>query len=584
MVRVVPDVSGLNKEFDYRVPDGWEVPPVGALVRVDLHGRRVAGWVVATAVEPPAGVELRPLIRVSSLGPSAEVIGLARWAAHRWHGRLATLLKTASPDTMVPVGRRSAVGRRRSVETDTDPELAAALARAFANSGVTVLRVAPGHDRFPILVAAGERGNAIVLAPDVAEARHLGGRYRRAGGLVALAGRDFERALAGGVVTGARRAAWATLDDIEAVVVFDEHAESYQEERNPTWHARDVAIERARRLGCPCVLVSPVPSLAALAAADQVVTLGRSHERAGWPVVEVIDRRRDDERGLFSSRLATIVRGPGRVLGIVNRKGRAHLLVCGSCDEVVTTLDGVHLMTEIEGELVAAATGERRPKVCSVCAGTKLKRLRLGVSRVREELAALAGEPVAEITGDASAEDLVSALREHRILVGTEALLHRVPEADVVCFLDFDQELLATRYRAGEQAMALLARAARLVGPRNRGRVAVQTRLPEHRVLTAAVAADPGRFAEAELELRRAAGMPPTSALAEVSGAQAREWLEPLFEPTPPTLPPGVVVMGPREDGRYLVRAGDADQLADVLAELGPAKGRVRVAVDPPRV
>ena len=72
--------------------------------------------------------------------------------------------------------------------------------------------------------------------------------------------------------------------------------------------------------------------------------------------------------------------------------------------------------------------------------------------------------------------------------VGTEAVLHRVTEADAVAFLDFDQELLAPRYRAVEEALALLARAARLVGGRRPGaRVLVQTRVPNHEVLDAAL-------------------------------------------------------------------------------------------------
>ena len=89
-----------------------------------------------------------------------------------------------------------------------------------------------------------------------------------------------------------------------AIVVVDEHDEGLQEERAPTWHARDVAIERARRAGIPCVLLSPCPSLEALDAADRVVEPSRAEERAGWPILDVVDRRRDDPRsGLYSDRL-----------------------------------------------------------------------------------------------------------------------------------------------------------------------------------------------------------------------------------------------------------------------------------------
>ncbi|MEZ5178874.1 MAG: hypothetical protein R2746_11525 [Acidimicrobiales bacterium] len=99
--------------------------------------------------------------------------------------------------------------------------------------------------------------------------------------------------------------------------------------------------------------------------------------------------------------------------------------------------------------------------VCLACGGTRFKALRLGVSRARGELSALAGEAVVEVTASTAPDD--PAVSGARLLIGTEALLHRVAQADAVAFLDFDQELLAPLYRAGEQALALLARAARVV-------------------------------------------------------------------------------------------------------------------------
>ncbi|MFZ9483376.1 MAG: hypothetical protein ACO3AV_10800, partial [Ilumatobacteraceae bacterium] len=87
VARVVPDVTGLDKQFDYLVPD--DLAPrvsVGTRVRVPLHGRRVGGWVVALgAPDPDVPVSrLVPIAQVSSVGPSAEVVELARWAAVRW--------------------------------------------------------------------------------------------------------------------------------------------------------------------------------------------------------------------------------------------------------------------------------------------------------------------------------------------------------------------------------------------------------------------------------------------------------------------------------------------------------------------
>ena len=78
----------------------------------------------------------------------------------------------------------------------------------------------------------------------------------------------------------------------------------------------------------------------------------------------------------------------------------AAMLACAICGELALTEDGNRLMTERDGQLICLATGETRPVVCAACGATKLKRIRLGVSRAAEELSALLGEPVAELTAD----------------------------------------------------------------------------------------------------------------------------------------------------------------------------------------
>ena len=118
-----------------------------------------------------------------------------------------------------------------------------------------------------------------------------------------------------------------------------------------------------------------------------------------------------------------------------------------------------------------------------------------------------------------------------RVVVGTEAVLHRVSWADSVIFLEFDSELMASRLRAAEEALALVARAARLVSRSARGSSAaalppgapliIQTRMPEHPAIVSAVNADPSLLAREELEVRTTLRLPPVSALARVSGEAA---------------------------------------------------------------
>jgi primosomal protein N' (replication factor Y) len=557
-------VAGIDKRFDYLAPPGT---PVGSLVRVTLHGRRVGAWVVDVGVDPPPGVALKPVNKVSSRGPSAEVIAVAEWASWRWAGRLTALLRTASPPVSVR-GLPPPAERLPVFSPATLPAGDRSVVRAF--------------DGYDLVVAAASQGSgdALVLCPSVDDAALLAARLRRAGVPVALVPRDWARAAAGGcVVVGARAGAWAPVPGLSAVVVLDAHDEVYQEERAPTWNAWQVAAERARRAGVPCVLVTPCPTLEQQAWGPQVVP-SRSEERAAWAALEIVDRRGDDPRsGLFSSRLVDVVRGGGRVLCVLNRKGRARLLACAACGEVARCERCTGAVSSVAADrLTCLRCGLERPVVCQACGSQRLKLLRLGVARVAEELAALAGEPVGEVTGDSS-----DALPDQRVVVGTEALLHRVPSADVVAFLDIDQELLAPRFRAGEQALGLLARASRVVGGRGAGRVLgapapgrvlVQTRVPRHEVLDAALHADPGRLAAVELPRRQALALPPFSALALVSGEGAAVFARELH---------GVEVSGPDGDGRWLVRAPDHITLCNALGRVPRPPGRLRVEVDPLR-
>jgi primosomal protein N' (replication factor Y) len=541
---------------------------VGAIVRVPLHGRRVRGWVTALDVEPAPGVRLQPIAKVTGRGPSSELIDLAGWAAWRWAGRRTSFLRAASPDRAI-AGLPSRPPPVVAAATRAQPLADEALAQPR-----TVLRLPPGADRFPVIEAAMGRGPALVLAPSATDAVHLAQRLRRSGRPVALLPDDWAKAAAGGsTVVGTRASAWAPAPDLAAVVVLDAHDDAHVEERAPTWNAWVVAAERARLDGVPCVAVTPSPTLDLLEW-GQLIVPSRREERDGWPPLEVIDRRNDDPRsGLYAPRLVELIRSGGRVLCVLNRKGRATLLACATCNELsrCERCDGA--MAQGGDGLLCRRCGATRPMVCVLCGAQRLKQLRVGVSRAREELETLAGVPVGEVTADSD------GVPDAPVLVGTEAVLHRVPSADAVVFLDFDQELLAPHFTAGEHALALLARAGRIVGGRRRdGRLIVQTRLPDHEVIGAALHADPARATGPDRARRLALGLPPFGAMAVVSGEPAAAFVAGLGDAGAP-----VDVRGPL-DGVWQVRAPNHQVLCDALAAVARPAGRLRVEVDPRRV
>ena len=582
-MRVLPDVRAVPRRFDYVVPERWaDVITVGTRVRVELHGRRVGGWVVDDDVAAIPGLAMKPLAKLSGLGPPASVVALAEWAAWRWAGPLAPLLTTASPERVVlslpalrptpPPAPPSPAPVAAPVAELLDGPLGSALG---SRDRPALLRVPPDSDLLPIVeaVAATLSAPLLVLVPNLGWAERLRARLVRRGW---RATGDWAEAAAGWpIVVGARAAAFAPLPALGAALVLDCHDESYREERSPRFDAALVAAERAARSGAPCLWVSPCPTATQVAAAS-VHTASRSAERGGWPVLTIVDRRAADPRtGWLSDELVALARRvlpDGRLLVVLNRTGRARLLACKACGELArcTTCGGP--LERVGDEYACRRCGARRPVVCVTCGSTSAKVLRPGVSGLRDEVAALLGVAVGEVAGPEA-----EPVPDTPVLVGTQAVLHRVRRAAAVAFVDFDQHLLAPRLGAGDEALALLARAGRLVGGRGgrRGTVLVQTRLPDHDVLAAAVAGDPGRLSEPELALRRELGLPPASALATLLGPGAAELVGAVD-----TSVAGIAASELAPE-RWLLRAPDHRTLCDALAGAERPKVRVNVVVDP---
>jgi primosomal protein N' (replication factor Y) len=627
-VRVRTDVPALSRLFDYAVPDSWtDDVVVGTRVRVALHGRRVGGWVVDDDVTPPEGVEPLPLKGWSGWGPPPPVIDLAEWAAWRWAGPVPFFLGVASPLRPVrrlPAGADGAgdLGAGDSgtgdsgigpLATTFDDMVARAVREGTAGEGTsTVLRIPPTTDLIDLVLAvvhtpelATRPGGVLVLVPSVGWAERLCGRLVRRG---YRATTDWAAARAGWpIAVGSRAAAWAPLPEVSAVLVLDAHDEAYKEESAPTYSAVDVVTERARREGSPSIVTSPCPST--------VVRAGRAEralpvaaERAGWSAVVRVDRRGADPRsGMFSEEFVRLARavlddpdgvaGRGPLVCFYDRTGRARLLACAHCGELAQCTTCGAAVAQHGTGLRCPRCGTERPLVCAACGKLRMKTLRAGVSRLREELAALLGTEVGEVSGPALARSAGrtagAAARSGApsggdgipatpVLVGTEAVLHRVRRAAAVVFLDIDLHLLAPRFSATDETLALLVRASRMVGPRHTGpawaRLLVQTRVPDHPVLEAVARGDLSEVAEGEEAMRRSARLPPFSALAALSGPLAAGYADALREAGAGT----GVTLSELPDGGYLAQAPDHGALCDLLAAVPRPGGRgLRVAVDP---
>ena len=406
-------------------------------------------------------------------------------------------------------------------------------------------------------------------------------RLRRAGVAVAAHPSGWALGAAGATVVGTRAAAWAPVADLAAVVVLDEHDEAHQQEQAPTWHARDVAIERARRAGRALRPDEPLPDPGGAGVGRPArggphprpgrVAAGRGRRPAGrGPAPRPGCSRRpwsacsDPTAGCCACSTAPAGPGCSPAPPAVSWPGARAARPPSSSPRRRCTARGA-ATTDRRSACSAAAPGSRTPGPGSRGCGRSWRRWSASRSP---------SSPPSP-----SADTPLS-----RVVVGTEAVLQRIDRADAVAFLDLDQELLAPRYRAAEQALALVARAARVVaasGPasgRAAGHLLLQTRSPDHEVVRAVVNADVQPVAEAERARRELLRFPPYSAMAEVSGAAAPAFVE---RPRPP---------GRRRGGggrrRPLVGASGRPRrpLRRAGARWTRPAGRLRIEVDPLRI
>lgn len=583
-MRVVCDVPSITREFDYLIPGrlldavglGSATVPLGTMVRVPLHGRQVPGWVVAADIAPADDVELRAVTKISGLGPSADVIDLCRWAAWRWAGRLPTFLGTASPPTMVRSLPSPIAPARRTPDGRVGERV-----RSLFDESVSLIRLPPAASPLEVVRAAAERGPVLVVTPTIAASITTADAMRRAGITTAVHPDGWPRGAAGSSIVGPRAAAFAPVAGLGAIVVLDEHDEALQNEGSPTWHAREVAVERGRRAGVPVVLVSPVPSPEALQhAGGRVVTIDRARERRGWATLRIVDRREDDivRTGLYSDALVRALQSDRRVLCVLNRTGRAPMLACLRCGVLAACERcGAAVRQDDDASVLnCPSCATIRPAVCLECPGTAFRHVRIGVTKAREQLEALLREPVDEITRATRR----SAPSTARVSIGTEAVLQRVDRADVVAFLEFDQELGAPRYRATDEALGLLARASRIVGGRA-GEILVQTRQPDHPVLRAALLGDPIEVTDEVVARRRVLSLPPFGTVVAIGGEAAAAYVDAL---TPRLAEVPNATVDQRDDSWWLVRSPARDALLDALGNVTRPAGRLRLQVDPARL
>lgn len=431
---------------------------------------------------------------------------------------------------------------------------------AFLLHGVT------GSGKTEVYLALIERAlslgrGAIVLVPEIALTPQTVGWFRaRFDSVAVLHSRmsDAQRLAAwtrvakgeARVVVGARSALFAPMKDLGVIVVDEEHEPSFKQGATPRYHARDAAVERARRCNAVCVLGSATPSLESwLAAREGRLALLELPERIsghGFPPIEVVDLRSEpigaNGHKLFSRRLLTLLgetlsRGEQAIL-FQNRRGFAPVLWCAGCKQTVCcpNCDVALAWHQRIGRLVCHSCCEEtlQPKHCPTCTKPGLHYVGAGAERIEHEIARSAPNArVRRMDSDTMKrrEDYESTLAafgagEIDVLVGTQMIAKGLdfPRVTLVGVVSADSALHQPDFRAAERTFQLISQVAGRAGRGAlAGRIVVQSLVPTHPAIALAAAHDFEGFAALESEQRAELGYPPHGALVRLVFEDASE-------------------------------------------------------------
>lgn len=345
------------------------------------------------------------------------------------------------------------------------------------------------------------------------------------------------------VAIGARSAIFAPFERIGLIIIDEEHESSYKQEESPKYHARDVAVRRAKQHGAAVVLGSATPSLESFAAASRPLSArdqGREPallpmpDRAlgrPLPPVAVIDMREELKEGnrsmfsrlLHSSLAERLERGEQSVL-LLNRRGYSTFVMCRSCGYTAACPHCDISLTYHQKTRALrchyCGHAEQAPAACPSCQSEHIRYFGTGTQRVEEELSKLfPGIRVIRMDVDTtteknSHEKLLKQFGERKadVLLGTQMVAKGLdfPYVTLVGVIAADTSLNLPDFRAAERTFQLLTQVAGRAGRHHLpGEVVIQTYAPEHYAVVTAQQHDYAAFVSEELRHRSSMGYPP---------------------------------------------------------------------------
>ncbi len=337
------------------------------------------------------------------------------------------------------------------------------------------------------------------------------------------------------VVVGARSAVFAPLKNIGVIVIDEEHETSYKAENSPTYHAKDVALMRARVHSCVCILASATPSVESyyLAKQGKYKLLPLSHRATGATLPEIIvsDMRQELKSGnrscignILLNEIKKNKENNEQSILFLNRRGFSSFVSCRSCGYVVKCKNCDVSLTyhKHRGTLNCHYCGYtiKKPTICPECKSPYIKEFGIGTQRVEEEIKELFPDmSVIRMDMDttsqkSSHQTLLKRFEEEKtdILLGTQMVSKGLdfPNVTLVGVLAADQSLGIDDFRANERTFNLITQVCGRAGRGERyGRAVIQTYMPENSTLKLAKKQDYISFYNEEIEIRKHLNFPP---------------------------------------------------------------------------
>jgi primosomal protein N' (replication factor Y) len=392
------------------------------------------------------------------------------------------------------------------------------------------------------------------------------------------------------VVVGARSALFLPFQELGLIVVDEEHEQAYKQEEGVVYHARDMAVVRARLENCAIVLASATPSLETYVNAESGryhwLKLPRRHGIAVMPEIRLIDLRNTRaEPGTWLSQplreaLALTLAGGEQAMLFLNRRGYAPLTLCEACGHKMICKQCSAWLVEhrYRKKLACHHCGfeMQAPLLCPACKAEKtLVACGPGVERVAEEFASVFPDARVAIAssdtlhGPLETQGAIRAMakRETDVLIGTQIVAkgHHFPQLTLVGVIDADLGGSDGDLRARERTFQLLHQVAGRAGRAEKpGVVLIQTRNPDDLVMRALASGDRDAFYEREIVARKRVSAPPFGRLAAIilsshDGQAVRESGRALARAAPKAN--GVKVWGPTPAFYQLLRGRTRERL-----------------------